>query len=87
MVEKRIKSKYEGYGIVTIKETVESHDYVAVIENNSNRTLKLYVDDLEGWYSDPITVEPHNKHGLLRDNEGRDILEFINNGDFKAVLE
>ena len=55
--------------------------------NETTQTLKLYIDDLEGWYSDPITIPANDWVGFLSDDEGRFQVESIKNGDFKAVLE
>lgn len=82
-----IKSKYDGYGQVEFKETGHDYDFIAYVENNTNKTLKLYIDDLEGWYSEPIEVPAHDWVGFLADDEGRFQVESIKNGDFKAVLE
>lgn len=82
-----VKSKYDGYGKVEIKETGHNYDFIAYVENNTNKTLKLYVDDLEGWYSEPIVVSANDWVGFLADDEGRNVVESIMNGDFKAVLE
>ena len=82
-----IKSKYEGYGQVELKTTGHDYDFIAYIENNTDKVLKLYIDDLEGWYSDPITIPANDWVGFLADDEGRFQVESIKNGDFKAVLE
>ena len=82
-----IKSKYDGYGQVELKETRHDYDFIAYVENNTDKTLKLYIDDLEGWYSEPIEVAPNDWVGFLADDEGRFQVESIKNGDFKAVLE
>ena len=82
-----VKSKYDGYGEVEIKETEHNYDFIAYVENNTDKTLKLYVDDLEGWYSEPIVVSANDWVGFLADDEGRNMVESIMNGDFKAVLE
>lgn len=81
-----IKSKYEDYGKVNFKETSRDYDFIAVIENDTDKTLKLFIDDLEGWYADPIIVPAHDWAGFLADDEGRFQIESIKNGDFKAVL-
>lgn len=81
-----IKSKYEDYGKVNFKETSRDYDFIAVIENDTDKTLKLFIDDLEGWYTDPIIVPAHDWVGFLADDEGRFQIESIKNGDFKAVL-
>lgn len=82
-----VKSKYEGYGEVDIKMTGHDYDFIATIENNTDKKLKLYIDDLEGWYSEPIEVAPNDWVGFLADEEGRFQVDSIMNGDFKAVLE
>ena len=82
-----IKSKHEGYGQVEFNETGHDYDYIAYIVNNTNKVLKLYIDDLEGWYSEPIVVQANDWIGILADDEGRFQVESIKNGDFKAVLE
>lgn len=82
-----VKSKYDGYGEVEIKETGHNYDFIAYVENNTDKTLKLYVDDLEGWYSESIVVSANDWVGFLADDEGRNMVESIMNGDFKAVLE
>lgn len=82
-----VKSKYDGYREVEIKETGHNYDFIAYVENNTDKTLKLYVDDLEGWYSEPIVVSANDWIGFLADEEGRNMVESIMNGDFKAVLE
>lgn len=81
-----IKSKYEGYGKINFKETGRDYDFIAAIENDTDKTLKLFIDDLEGWYADPIIVPPHEWVGFLADDEGRFQVESIKNGDFKAVF-
>ena len=82
-----IKSKYEGYGQVDIKTTGHDYDFIAYIENNTDKTLKLYIDDLEGWYSEPIVIGANDWIGFLADDDGRFKVESIMNGDFKAELE
>lgn len=80
-----IKSKYNE-GQVEFKETGHDCDFIAYIENNTNKTLKLYIDDLEGWYSEPIIVSSHDWVGFLADDEGQFCVESIKNGDFKAIF-
>lgn len=82
-----IKSKYDGYGQVEFKKTGRDYDFVATVENNTDKTLKLFIDDLEGWYSDPILVAAHDWVGFLADDYGRSQADHIMNGDFKVVLE
>lgn len=82
-----IKSRYDDCGEVEIKKTGHDYDFIAYVENNTDKTLKLYVDDLEGWYSEPIKVAPNDWVGFLADDEGRFQVESIMNRDFKAVLE
>lgn len=82
-----IKSKYDGYGKIELKETGQDYDFIAYVENNTDKTLKLYIDDLEGWYSEPLEVSSHDWVGFLADEGGRFQVESIMNGDFKAVLE
>lgn len=82
-----VKSKYDEYGQVELKETGQDYDFIAYVENNTDKTLKLYIDDLEGWYSEPIVVFANDWVGFLADDEGRFQVESIKNGDFKAVLE
>lgn len=82
-----IKSRYVCYGEVDFKEIGHNYDFIAAVENNTDKTLKLYIDDLEGWYSDPIVVPAHDWAGFLADDEGREQVEFIKNGDFKAIYE
>lgn len=79
-----IKSKYEGY--VNFRETGHDYDFIATIENNTDKTLKIFIDDLEGWYVEPIIVPAHDWVGFLADDEGRFQVESIKNGDFKAIL-
>ena len=83
------KPKYKEYGTIGIivKETGHDYDFIATIENDTDKTLNIYIDDLEGWYSNSLVVEPHNWAGLLADDEGYGLLESIKAGDFKAVLE
>lgn len=80
-----IKSKYNE-GKVNFKETGNDHDFIAIIENNTDKTLKIFVDDLEGWYVEPIIVPAHDWVGFLADDEDRFLVESIKNGDFKAIL-
>lgn len=82
-----IKSKYSGYGQVEFNETGHDYDFIAYVKNNTDKTLKLYIDDLEGWYSEPIEIAPNSWVGFLADDEGRFQVESIKNGDFKVVLE
>ena len=82
-----IKSNYEGCGEIDFKETGHDYDFIATVENNTTKTLKLYIDDLEDWYSDPIVVSAHDWVGFLADDEGRERVEFIKDGDFKAIYE
>ena len=80
-----IKSKYkEGY--VNLRETDCDCDFIAYIENNIDKTLKIFIDDLEGWYVEPIIVPAHDWVGFLADDDGRFQVKSIKNGDFKAVL-
>lgn len=82
-----VKSKYNNYGEVEIKETGHNYDFIAYVENNTNKTLKLYVDDLEDWYSEPIVVSANGWVGFLANDEDKSQVESIMNGDFKAILE
>lgn len=82
-----IKSRYDGYGEVEIKKTGHNYDFIAYVENNTDKTLKLYIDDLEGWYSEPIVISANDWVGFLADDDGRCQVECIMNGDFKAILE
>lgn len=79
-----IKSRYEGY--VNFRETGRDYDFIATIENNTDKTLKIFIDDLEGWYTEPIIVLAYDWVGFLADDEGRFQVESIKNGDFKAIL-
>lgn len=54
-----IKSKYNE-GKLNLKETGRDYDFIATIENNTDKTLKIFVDDLEGWYVEPIIVPAHD---------------------------
>lgn len=83
------KPKYKEYGTigVIVKETGHDYDFIATIENDTDKTLKIFVSDLEQWYEEPLTVKPHDWIGLLADAEGYGLLEGIKAGDFKAVLE
>ena len=60
-----VKSKYDGYGEVEIKDTGCNYDFIAYVENNTNKTLNLYIDDLEGWYSEPIVISANNWIGFF----------------------
>lgn len=82
-----VKSKYDGYGQVDIKKTGHDYDFIATIENNTDKTMKLYIDDLEGWYSEPVVVAANDWVGFLADEEGRFQVESIMNGDFQVILE
>lgn len=82
-----VKSKYDGYGQVEIKTTGHDYDFIAYIENNTDKTLKLYIYDLEGWCLEQIVIPTHDWVGFLADDEGRFQVNSIMNGDFKAVLE
>lgn len=42
-----IKSKYNE-GSVNLKEIGNDYDFIATIENNTDKTLKVFIDDLEG---------------------------------------
>lgn len=48
---------------------------------------ELDIDNLEGWYSEPIVVPANGWVGFLADDEGRFQVDSIKNGDFKIVLE
>lgn len=80
-----VKSKYDNYGQVEIKMTEHDYDFIAYIENKTDKILELYIDDLEGLYSEPIIIPSHNWIGFLADDEGRFQVESIRNGDFKAL--
>lgn len=82
-----IKSKYDGYGEIEFTETGKDYDFIATIENNTDKALKLYIDDLEGWYSEPIKIPANDWVGILANDEGRFQMESIKNGDFKAVYK
>lgn len=80
-----IKSKYNE-GKVNFKETGHDYDIIATIENNTEKTLKVFIDDLEGWYTEPIIIPAHDWVGFLANDEDRFLVESIKNGDFKAIL-
>lgn len=80
-----IKSKYNE-GKLNLKETGHDYDFIATIENNTDKILQIFIDDLEGWYSEPIIVPAHDWVGFLADDGGRFQVESIKNGDFKAIL-
>lgn len=80
-----IKSKYNE-GKVNFKETGHDYDIIATIENNTEKTLKVFIDDLEGWYTEPIIIPTHDWVGFLANDEDRFLVESIKNGDFKAIL-
>lgn len=82
-----VKSKYDGYEEVKIEKTGKDHDFIAYVENDTGKTLKLYVDDLEGWYTEPIIIPSNDWIGFLADDEGFSLVSDIINGEFKAVLE
>lgn len=82
-----IKSKYEGCGSISLTETGYDYDFIAYIENDTDKTQKIFVNDLEGWYSEPIKIAPHDRVGLFADEEGRERLAFLFDGDFKAIYE
>lgn len=81
--------KYKEYGAVgvNILELGPNCIYVASIINNTNKKLKIFVDDLEGWYSKPLVVNPNSQIELFANDEGHSILSCIKDGDFRAVLE
>ena len=81
-----IKSKYNE-GKINLKETGNDYDFIATIENNTDKTLKVFIDDLEGWYSDPVVIPARDWIGFLADDDERFQVESIKNGDFKAILE
>lgn len=58
-----IKSKYEG--CVNFRETGRDYDFIATIENNTDKTLKIFIDDLEGWYTEPIIVLAYDWVGFF----------------------
>ena len=80
-----IKSKYNE-GSVNLKETGNDCDFIATIKNNTDKTLKVFIDDLEGWYTDPVVIPAHDWIGFLSDDTGYFQVESIKNGDFKAIL-
>lgn len=82
-----IQSKYKGYGSISLTETGHDYDFIAYLENDTNETQKIFVNDLEGWYAEPIKIAPHDWVGLLADEEGRRQLAFLRDGDFKVVYE
>lgn len=82
-----VKSKYDCYGQVDIKKSGRDYDFIATIENNTDKTMKLYIDDLEGWYSEPVVVAANDRVGFLADEEGRFQVESIMNGDFQVILK
>ena len=49
--------------------------------------MKLYIDDLEGWYSEPVVIAAHDWIGFLADEQGRFQVESIMNGDFQVLFE
>lgn len=81
-----IESKYGGYGKIRLVERA-TDSIIAKIKNTTNRTLKVFVDDLEGWYSEPITVAPRSCHNLSTSDEDKGVFSMIKDGDFKAVYE
>lgn len=81
-----IKSKYEGYGQVELKKIGYDFDFIACVINNTDKKMKLFIDDLEGWYSEPITISANDWIGFLANDEGIGQVESILNGDFKVVI-
>lgn len=65
-----VKSKYDGYGQIDFTETGHDSDFIATIANHTDKTLKVYIDDLEGWYSEPVTVPSNDWVGFLADEFG-----------------
>ena len=95
-MEKKMKfyPKYKAYGTVgievlepTLLESAKGPNIIATIPNEADQTLKVYVDDLEGWYTEPLKIVPGGHLDLLANDEDRNTLSFIKDGDFKAVLE
>lgn len=82
-----IKSKYEGCGSISLMETGHDYDFIAYLANDTNKPQKIFVNDLEGWYSKPIKIAPYGFVGLFADEEGREQLAFLLDGDFKAIYE
>lgn len=82
-----VESKYKGYGELELRETGHDYDFIATVENPTGKVMKIFVDDLEGWYSEPLKVEPYNWIGFLADDEGKFMVESIKNGDFKVEFE
>ncbi len=81
--------KYKEYRTIelNVQETGHDYDFAACILNDSPNTLAVYVDDLEGWYSEPVVIPPNDWMGLLADEEGFGILSCIKDGDFRAVYQ
>ena len=85
--EKFISSKYKGYGSLVLILTGHDYDFIAYIENNTDKIMNIYIDNLEGWYSEPIKIEPHTWVGFLADDEGREQVSSIEDGDFKVTYD
>lgn len=82
-----IKSKYKGCGSISLTKTGHEYDFIAYLENDTGETQKIFVNDLEGWYIEPIEIAPHDFVGLLADEEGRETLAFLLDGDFKVAYK
>ena len=72
---------------VTVQETGHDYDFIASIINETDKTLKIFFDDVEGWCPEPLEIEPDEWTGILADDNGLYTLSFIKNGDFRVELE
>lgn len=51
-----IKSKYKGYGQLEFDEMGHEYGFIAAIHNRTDNDIKVFIDDLGGWYSEPIVI-------------------------------
>lgn len=64
--------------------TGRNYDFIAVIENNSDEKLKIVFDNDEDYY---LEIEPNDWLGLLADDEGYSMLNYLKNNNYEVYYE
>lgn len=69
---------------IKVSETGRDYDFIAVIENKTDKEIKIVFDDDEMEIYN-FLIEPNDWVGFLADDEGYEQFEEVKNGRFKIT--
>ena len=67
--------------MIEVKKTGREYDFIATVENKTDATITINFDDSD-YDIHPIELKPHDWCGLLADDDGRLMLEYLENGRY-----